>query len=63
MLQIHFESQQSKQSFSELISAGKEGIAAVMLKLQGSIKQKHLKGTINIRALQLGGDPPNLLKF
>ncbi|AKP73657.1 hypothetical protein Psal006b_01948 [Piscirickettsia salmonis] len=63
MLQIHFESQQSKQSFSELISAGKEGIAAVMLKLQGSIKQKHLKGTINIRALQLGGDPSKLTEI
>ena len=63
MVQINFESAEKKTAFEEQIQGGKEHIASVTLRLKALIDQQECKGSLNIKAIQLGGSPDQLSRI
>lgn len=61
-LQINFESSERKKDFEQEVNVGKEDVATVMEGLKAFVQRKNCKGSLNIHAIQLGGDPQQLTK-
>lgn len=60
---IHFATEQEKQTFQAHIGASFGGFASAAASISEIAKQYNLSGTVNVKALQIGGTPNDLAQI